>query len=248
MSKKRLHFFLSIVLILVVWEIIAFSVGNNNVFPHIFSVLKAIIRLLSTPSFYSSLLFTSVKGLLAFILAYTFSLFLLYLSFYFPMLKIYIKTLSGVVKSLPVAAISILFLVWVDSSSLPFYVAFVMSFPTVLEIVNVAPDSKCLTSVESATVLGINNNRIFFEIYLYDIRYLLLGALSSALPLSFKSAIASEVIGLVKNSLGYIMYESKLFFEIDRLIAITVVVVVIVKIYEMLLTVVLKKLCYIKKK
>ena len=43
------------------------------------------------------------------------------------------------------------------------------------------------------------------------------------------------------------MYESKIFFETDRLIAVTLIVVIAVKIYETILATILKKLCYIKK-
>lgn len=247
MSKRQIHSLISIISVFVIWEIIALFVSNRAVFPHISDVFVSTMSLLKDPYFYRSFFVTSLTGLSAFLLSFLIAFGALYMLYIFPVLKTYVQTLAGVVKSLPVASVTILFLIWIKTSSLPFYVAFIMSVPIVLETVCLAEPSFYNQNVESAIVLGVGKTRIFFDICLFNIRTLLLSALRSALPVAFKSAIAAEVIALVRNSLGNIMYESKIFFETDRLIAVTLIVVIAVKIYETILAAILKKLCYIKK-
>lgn len=248
MNKHQIHNLIAVILPFVLWEIVAFIIDNNAVFPHIGNVLVVTFMLLKDPLFYASFCTTSFLGLSAFLISYFIGIAALYLLYVFPVLKTYVQTFTAFIKSLPVSSVTILFLIWIKTSYLPFYVAFIMSLPIVLEAICSSPSLFTLPAVESAIVLGVGKTRIFFDIYLFDIRYLLLSALRSALPIAFKSVIAAEVIALVRNSLGYIMYESKIFFETDRLMAVTLIVIIAVKIYEKVLTVVLRKLCYIKKK
>ena len=71
-------------------------------------------------------------------------------------------------------------------------------------------------------------------IYLPHLKPFLFSACSVALGMSWKSGVAAEVIGVASGSIGEKLYESKVYFITEDLLAWTVVIVLISVLFEKL--------------
>lgn len=129
------------------------------------------------------------------------------------------------VKATPVVSFIILALVWLDSSRLPLFIAFLMVFPTVylnlLEGIR-QTDRKLL---EMARVFRVPLSRRLAGIYLPQVLPYFRSAASLGLGLCWKAGIAAELIGLPRGSMGERLYTAKVYFQTPDLFAWTIAVV-----------------------
>lgn len=142
--------------------------------------------------------------------------------------------LVATVKAVPVASFIILALVWLNSQSLPFFIAFLMVFPpvylNVLEGIGQA-DGKLL---EMARVFRVPLWRQIRGIYVPAVLPYFRTAVSLGLGLCWKAGIAAEVIGLPTGSLGENLYNVKVYYMTADLFAWTAVIVVVSVAFEKL--------------
>ena len=138
------------------------------------------------------------------------------------------------VKAVPVASFIILALVWLDSRSLSFFIAFLMVFPPVY--LNVL-EGICQTDrkmIEMAKVFRVPLWRQIRGLYLPQVLPYFRTAVSLALGLCWKAGIAAEVIGLPGGSLGEHLYNAKVYFMTPDLFAWTAVIVTVSVVFEKL--------------
>ena len=142
--------------------------------------------------------------------------------------------LVAAVKAVPVASFIILALVWLDSRSLSFFIAFLMVFPPVY--LNVL-EGICQTDrklIEMAKVFRVPLWRQIRGLYLPQVLPYFRTAVSLALGLCWKAGIAAEVIGLPGGSLGEQLYNAKVYFMTPDLFAWTAVIVGVSVVFERL--------------
>jgi len=138
------------------------------------------------------------------------------------------------VKAVPVASFIILALVWLDSRSLSFFIAFLMVFPPVY--LNVL-EGICQTDrqlLEMAGVFRVPLWRRVKGIYFPAVLPYFRTAVSLGLGLCWKAGIAAEVIGLPNGSIGEQLYNAKVYYLTPDLFAWTTVIVLVSIVFEKL--------------
>ena len=80
---------------------------------------------------------------------------------------------------------------------------------------------------EVSTVFRMPIGRRILYIWIPRIKPFILSACSIALGLSWKAGVAAELIGIPKNSLGEMLYYSKIYFNTLDLFAWTVIIVLL---------------------
>ena len=236
MNKKdnRIYRLVSVLVIFIIWEIVFFIVGNRNIFPSFIEVIISVFNTLKRQAFYIAFLNTSLSSLLAFILAFVSAVFVVYLTFLSESLKVFFDTLFSILKSFPVASATIVFLIWARSVHLPFFVAYFMTLPVLYEVMLKGSESVRADIIDSAVVQGISKTKIFFKVVMYNIPSSIKAGVASSLSISFKSCIAAEIIALVRNTIGNALYEGKIYFDIKEVFAITFIIIIAVKVYEII--------------
>ena len=201
------------------------------------SPVSALLRLgeLSlTASFWRTVGWSSLRILGGFLLACAAAVAASAAAAWIPWVRELLFPPVAAVKSAPVASFIILALVWLDSRSLPQFIAFLMVFPTVY--LNVLEgilhiDPKLL---EMAQVFRAPLGRRLRDLYFPQVLPYFRSAASLSLGLCWKAGVAAEVIGLPDGSIGERLYTAKVYFETPDLFAWTAVIIALSAFFERL--------------
>lgn len=145
-----------------------------------------------------------------------------------------LSPLVATVKAVPVASFIILALVWLNSRSLAFFIAFLMVFPPVYLNVLEGIRQTDRKLIEMAKVFRVPLRRRIRGIYLPQVLPYFRTAVSLALGLCWKAGIAAEVIGLPAGTLGEHLYNAKVYYMTPDLFAWTAVIVLVSVVFERL--------------
>ena len=232
--KSRLARVLAVILALLVWQVAAMLLGNGILLASPLQAARRLMTLLTEPTFWQSLLFSTLRIMGGFLLGLATGVLLAGLAARFPWVETLLMPFVLCIKSVPVASFVILCLIWLSAVKLPIFISFLMVFPVIYtNVLNgiQATDPKML---EMAWAFRLSFGRKMKYIYLPAVKPFLLSACSIALGLAWKAGIAAEVIGIPDGSIGEKLYMAKIYFETAELFAWTAVIVLISRCLEKL--------------
>lgn len=140
------------------------------------------------------------------------------------------RTLSApllrLVRTVPVAVVTILVFLWLPRQRIPGFIAFLTVLPIVWS--NVAQGIRHADQglVEMARVFGMSRREILRKITLPGIRPYFTAAVATGLGFAWKSGVAAEIICRTERSLGSLLWSSKSAVAYDEVFALTLVIVV----------------------
>ena len=221
-------------LALLVWQLAAASLSSSLLLVSPLRVLERLCGLVREPQFYAAVGFSFVRIVAGFLLGLGCGTLLAVAASRWHLGEVLLWPYVTVIKTTPVASFIILCLIWLDSSSLPVFISFLMVLPIVyanmLEGIR-QTDQKLL---EMAKLFRVGAGRRLLYIYLPQLRPYLITACSVALGLSWKAGIAAEVIGIPDGSIGERLYEAKVYLSSADLFAWTVVIIAVSIAFEKL--------------
>lgn len=146
--------------------------------------------------------------------------------------KTFTSPISRLIRSVPVAAFIVLAWLWIPSSLIPSFIAFLMVFPIIwLQVENglLSVDNRI---VEMAKVFGMSNKDIVFNIKIPTLLPSFRNACISGLGFAWKSGVAAEVICNPTGSIGAMLSNAKSNIEFERVFAIVFTIVILSLILE----------------
>ena len=233
-KKRKVYLTLSIAFWVLIWWAMSAIVDEKLFFPSPLSVLKALIFLFPEKEFWSSIAFSSSRVVLSYTVSFIVAALLGVFGGLSEKFEILLSPLVKAMRSIPVASIVILVLLWVKSRNLSTVVSFLVVFPILYESVLSGVKNTDPLLLEAADNYRIKGYRRLRYIYLPSIFPYLESGTKSSLGLCWKSAVAAEVIGLPLHSMGSKLYEAKVYLDTPSLFAWTVVIVVMAAIFEKL--------------
>ena len=239
-KKRKIFLVVSIVFWVLFWWAMSTLIKEKLFLPSPFSVLRALVFLFPEEEFWSSIAFSSSRV----VLSYSFSFLVAVVFGVFGGLsekfEILLSPLVKAMRSIPVASIVILVLLWVNSRNLSTVVSFLVVFPILYESVMSGVKNTDPLLIEAADNYRIIGYRRLRYMYLPSVFPYLENGIKSSLGLCWKSAVAAEVIGLPLHSMGSKLYEAKVYLDTSSLFAWTLVIVVLAVIFEKLAFLLLK--------
>ena len=224
------------VLALLVWELAAALLNNRLLLVGPFRVLIRLTQLCREEAFWRAIGFTFSRITLGFCLAFCLSALLAIVSARFPLAETLLQPYMAAVQTVPVASFIVIALLWLSGRRLSIFIAFLMVLPVLyvnfLQGIRAA-DGKLLEMARVFRMPFANRIRC---IYTPAVRPFLLSACRSALGLCWKAGVAAEVIGVCGGSIGGMLYDAKVYLEIEDLFAWTLVIVVISVVFEKVFT------------
>lgn len=217
-----------------VWQLAALIINKDIILPGPVDVIKTFVKTVPTASFARAAGYTFIKIITGFFAALIAGTLLAFVSSVIPFLRVLLAPFMTAMKSVPVASFVILALIWLDSSSLSTFIAFVMVAPIIY--INVLGGIKSVDGNMKimADVFKISPIKRLVFVYLPQVFPFFRSGCSVALGLCWKAGIAAELIGVPDGSLGERLYLSKVYFETADLFALTLVIIVISIAFERL--------------
>ncbi len=242
-SKKKKVIFTALFTLfwLILWEVFARILSNSFLIAGPVDTVCHFISDIKDKSFYVRILGTVLSVLAGFVSGFVLGIILGGLSAGSSMVKMFLSPLLLVMKSVPIASFVIIVLVLFGGGFLTPLIVFIITFPIFYQSV--------LTSfgdrnelVEMGLVMHIRRRDRICYLYRELCRDNILGACHVAVGMGFKSGVAAEVIGIVKDSVGGGIYESKLYLDTAGVLSWTLTVLLLSYILEKILIFLIRKL------
>lgn len=173
-------------------------------------------------------------------MASLFAFVLAFISYFFPITDEILSPFINFLKSVPVAAVVVILLIWWGSAHLVLCISFMVVFPNVYENMLTALKTTDTKLLEMAKVFEIGFVSKFLWIYREAYRPYLISALRVSLGMAFKSGIAAEIIGLPAFSIGERLYRDKIYLNTAGVFAWIIVILFISFVTEKLILLLLK--------
>ncbi len=241
-KKEKLPIWVILVWI-ALWQFFSSLVDMHILLPSPLSVLEKLIFLVSQLYFWQSILFSMAKISLGFILAVCIGTLFAVISYKTKIFKQFISPFILIAKSVPVASIIILILIWVSTENLCIFISFIMVMPVVYTNILSGIGSLNLQLAEVSQLFKITNLATLRYIIVPQILPFFESACIVGLGMSFKAGIAAEVIGLPDTSIGENLYEAKVFLDTPTLFAWTIVIILLSLLFEKTFALLIKLAC-----
>lgn len=208
------------------WQIVSILLSQEVLLPSPLKVLWTLCVLLPTKAFWIAVFESSIKFGLGFLIAAVLALILASLGYISKTFEALIEPLVVIVKSTPVASFIILSLVWLNPGSLSTFIPALMVFPPFYLNMKAGLHSADAKLLEMAKVFNVAFGSQFRHIYLPACLPHLRAASSLGLGLCWKSGIAAEIISLPRNTVGFSLYQAKVYLETPSMFAWTIIIII----------------------
>lgn len=224
--KNRFNI-LSIALLLGLWMLLSMMVDNEVIFPSIFSTSKSLVRIVMSDGFFPTVGMTLIRCLVGFLISVVLAIGLGGLSRIYKAMDAILQPLVSMLSSIPIIAIIILALIWLDNDIVPIFTGFVMIFPLLYETVVGAIDSMDKKLLQMARVY--NKKGIDLVLYLYMPRiFVSLRSISgSSISTNLKMVIAGEVLSQPSYGIGTELQLQRIYLDTSGVFAWIVVILLL---------------------
>lgn len=199
------------------------------------SVIKRLGTIWLEAGFWSSIGFSMLRILVGFFAGLILGILFAIISSKSKLAEALLWPYMVTVRSVPVASIVVICLIWLSSANLSAFISFLIVIPVIYQNVLTGIRSKDKELEEAAMVSGATGFQRFRYVTLPQIAPHLLSACTVTVGMAWKAGIAAEIIGTPKGSIGQQLYLSKIYLDTDDLLAWTVVLVILSIICEKLI-------------
>jgi NitT/TauT family transport system permease protein len=217
---------------LIVWAVLSLIIAEPVLLPSPLAVLKEFFIRMATGDFWLAALTTFGRILIGFLLAFLFGNILALPASFNLTVRVLLLPPVAVMKSTPVASIILLLLIWFRPAALPLIVAILLVFPIVYTNVLEGIASVDRELLEMADCFGFGLKKKLQAIYIPALRPALLSSAKLGTSISFKAAVAAEVIAVPFCSFGSMIYEAKIHLDSAGMFAVTAAVVMLGGLFE----------------
>lgn len=232
-AKNVLYTVLGAALFVAVWHIAAAAYGKPFVFPSPADTAVQLLNELGRAIFWRGFLYSVLRSFIAFVCACLLAVIFAFLGKAFAPVKKILAPVVGILRSLPTMSIILLLVLWTDGAATPVIISGLVIFPVLYSAIDSALYGVGCELEETARLYADNAAYKFFKIYLPMAAPPFLSVAGGAVSLSLKLTVAAEVMAQTRNSLGMLMQQASVYFEIGRLMALTVAVVIAAFVMEL---------------
>lgn len=209
------------IFLLVVWEAAARIIGYDIILPTFTSVCVAFAEMFVTGTFWISVAGTLLRSVMGFAVAFVLGVVLGITAGKYRALDSVLLPFNSVMRTIPVAAITLVLGVWLAPGVIPSIIGMMLIFPVVYEqsktAVKVLPEEL----EEIMDEAGASFPYRFVNLYLPSVMPHILSNISATFGMNLKAVITAETLMLALNSIGLQIHYaySNFLFETPALFA-----------------------------
>lgn len=231
MSKKGKEFFQNkivrgalqtagtMALLVVLWGVAYAAAGNELLLPSLWDCLKAAGQKLVEKTFWTGFFSTLLRVLIAFLISAFFAVIFAMISYLLPLFGKFFSKITAAFRTLPTLAVMLILLVWTNASVAPVAVAFLSLFPMLYAGYLAALREVDGGLIEMSAVYRVSLKKQIVRLYLPAIAPYALRESTAAASFALKLVVSAEVLANTYKSLGGLMQEAKLYYEMPALFA-----------------------------
>ncbi len=225
---------------ILVWHILARKLDMPFVLPSPESVFLRLLELMRTLPFYQILFSSFLRVITGFFGGLVFGCLLGYLSHFLSPVKALTAPLMAIIRATPVASFILVVLFWMEKEEVPAFISFLMVLPIVWQNTVLGLEKRDPHLIEMAKIYQIPVAVRFFRIDFPQVMAYVISAGKMGLGLAWKAGVAAEVLALPGESVGYMIYNAKMYLEQVDLYAWTVAIIIFSVILEKIFLTLLK--------
>ena len=234
-KRKILQTALIALIYIAVWEAVSLLVGKELLLPSPLSTLSRLAVLLTQGESWLYAGLTLLRIMTGYVIGVLLGVLLAVLTARSKFAEALLSPLRAIVKASPVTSFILLALLWLSSDMVPLVISVLMVVPMVWTATAEAILQTDPRLVEMGQLFGLTRWQIVKKIYVPSVLPQFLAACTTSLGFAWKSGVAAEIIALPKQSIGYMLYQSKLRIETPDLFAWTLMIVALSMLLEWLL-------------
>lgn len=208
-----------------VWQLGSAALSNPLLLPAPVQVLKCLLGLMGTASFWQITAASVGRILLGVLGGIALGVCLAVLASISPWLDDLIAPVMHTIQATPVASFTILVLIWLQRDFVPVLICGMMVLPIIFGSVTTAIRMTDRQLLEMAKVYRLPLHTVIYRIYGPSVLPYFRSACANAIGLGWKAGIAAEVLTVPRQSIGRMISESKLYLQTEELFAWTLAVV-----------------------
>lgn len=233
--KKYFYGGLSILFLLIIWQLFSSSLDNQYILPAPLLVFYSFIELLLEGSTYLIILLTLTRLILALIASTLIAIILGVIAGNYKSFEYFLKPIVSSLRTLPVASVIIIIIILIGNDFSLYLITFLMIFPLVYEaakdgIINISNDLKDSIALEGHHPLVIMT-KVQLPLALPFIKT----ALFQSLGLGFKVIVMAEFIIQSTKGIGNELYKGSISINYHLVFAWTLIIILLVMIMEFLI-------------
>lgn len=217
-----------------IWYLAALCVGNSILLATPLQTLQRLAELVVTLTFWQTIGLSLLRIAGGFFLGSLIGILLAAVSYKKSFVEELLVPVMSLLKTVPVASMVVLLLIWWGSSLLAVSICFIVVLPQMY--INTLEGLKSTDKklMEMAEVFKLPLKNRFFYIYRPTLKPFVTSSMKIALGMSWKSGVAAEVIGTPDFSIGERLYLSKIYLDTAGVFAWTAVIIVLSVCFEKL--------------
>lgn len=217
---------------ILIWYVAAFLIDSDIFLPSPQKVIKTLFFLAKTTDFWKSVGYSMLRILAGYLIGMLLGIVFAAAASLHPYAEAFFNVPIKVIRSIPVASFVILILLWVRASGLSVLICVLVVLPLIYQSVLAGIHGTDPKLTEMATVYRIGRWKKMRYIQIPSVVPYLIPQASVAAGFAWKSGIAAEIIGLVRNSVGNHLYQAKLYLSTPELFAWTVSIILASVLFE----------------
>ncbi|MBS7525859.1 ABC transporter permease subunit [Fusibacter paucivorans] len=226
---------LSAIALLITWWILSVMIGKQYIMPSPISVLKEIVNLLTTSTFYYTVFSTIFRTLICVVISLIGGVVLGIASGYYTALRGFLAPFIRIMQTLPTIVVIVYVIIWLSSAIAPIFVTWLITMPIVYANVLEGYDAISVEYREVFAVYELSPMKQLRCLVLPSVKPYLKAAVIAVTSLGLKVMIASEVLGQTQGSIGKSIQIAKINLQTEIVFAWAIVTIVIAISLEALL-------------
>ena len=212
---------------IVAWQAASLIIGSKILLASPLETLRALVSVVTGEKFLSIVWFSFSHVASGFLAAFALGVALGFVAARHPVVRELLAPVVLAFKSIPVACIVVLLLIWVGSREVSRIAVFLMAFPA-LYLATVEGLGQVDQKIEEMlTTFGVGSLRRLLAHTWPSLLPYLMATSRNACGMAWKAGVAAELIGAPLGSIGERVYQSKILLETADLFAWTVIIVAV---------------------
>lgn len=233
-DKINIYSLIGIVFVFVIWFTFGNIINNDIILPKPNDVLSQLWVLLSKNSTYIIIFNTIVNLLITVIISLVLSIMLSLLSLTSRAFNGFISVIVSIIKTLPIATIIVIILIMFGGAKSPLIITGFVVFPLQYEAIYTSFKSVDKNLIDDLKTLTSLNFTVLKDVLIPINLPFILSAIIASVGLGFKVMVMAEFITQPKNTIGMQLLYNKDMLEMTSVFAWTVLIVVLVIIFDVL--------------